>query len=30
MLNDLNRRYKSDEITPLEYQTQRAKIMAEP
>jgi hypothetical protein len=29
-LNDLLGRYKNDEITPLEYQTERAKIMAEP
>ena len=29
-LNDLDRRYKSDEITPLQYQNDRAKILAEP
>jgi len=29
-LNELTRRYKNDEITPLQYQTERARIIAEP
>jgi hypothetical protein len=29
-LNDLNRRYRNDELSPVQYQTERAKIMAEP
>ena len=29
-LADLLRRYNADEITPLEYHTERAKIIAEP
>jgi hypothetical protein len=29
-LRDLLRRYNADEITPLEYHTERAKIVAEP
>ena len=29
-LADLLRRYQADEITPLEYHTERAKIVAEP
>jgi len=29
-LNDLNSRYKNDELSSLEYQTERAKILAEP
>jgi hypothetical protein len=29
-LNELTRRYKNDEITPLQYQTERAKLIAEP
>jgi hypothetical protein len=29
-LTDLTRRYKNDEITPVQYQTERAKIMVEP
>lgn len=29
-LNDLNRRYKNDEISSPDYQTERAKILAEP
>jgi hypothetical protein len=29
-LADLLRRYSADEITPLEYHTERAKIIAEP
>jgi hypothetical protein len=29
-LADLLRRYQADEITPLQYHTERAKIVAEP
>ena len=29
-LAELLRRYQADEITPLEYHTERAKIIAEP
>jgi hypothetical protein len=29
-LNNLTRRYMNDEISPREYQTERARILAEP
>ncbi len=29
-LNDLNHRYIANQVTPLQYQVERAKILAEP